>query len=56
MVNIESYLSLFCLDHPDTNIIQVSDFIEWIFVTGNYIFQKFFQIYTTRRSLNAVIW
>ena len=54
MGNIESYIWLFCLDHPDTNIIQDSDFIEWIFVTGNNIFQKFLCI--TRRSLNAVIW
>ena len=54
MDNIESWL--FCLDHPDTNITEVSDFIEWIFVTGNYIFPKVLQIYTTRRSLNAVIW
>ena len=38
MDNIESYIWLFCLDHPDTNITQVSDFIEWIFVTGCYIF------------------
>ena len=38
MGNIESYISFFCLDHPDTNIIQVSDFIECIFVTGSYIF------------------
>ena len=37
MDNIESYIWLFCLDHPDTNITQDSDFIEWIFVTGNYI-------------------
>ena len=37
MDNIESYIWLFCLDHPDTNITQFSDFIKWIFVTGNYI-------------------
>ena len=42
MDNIESYIWLFCLDHPDTNITQVSDFIEWIFATGNYIFPKVF--------------
>ena len=42
MDNIESYIWLFCLDHPDTNIMQVSNFIEWIFVTGNHIFPKVF--------------
>ena len=42
MDNIESYIWLFWLDHPDTNITQVSDFIEWIFVTDNYIFPKVF--------------
>ena len=42
MDNIESYIWLFCLDHPDTNITQDSDFIKWIFVTGNYIFPKVF--------------
>ena len=47
MDNIESYIWLFSLDHPDTNITQDSDFIEWIFVTGNYIFPKVLQIYTT---------
>ena len=56
MDSIQSYIWLFCLDHPDTIITQVSDFIEWIFVTGDYILWKFLQIYTTRLSLNAVIW
>ena len=42
MDNIGSYIWLSCLDHPDTNIKQISDFIEWIFVTSNYIFPKVF--------------
>ena len=42
MDNIESYIWLFFLDHPETNTTQDSDFIEWIFVTGNYIFLKVF--------------
>ena len=42
MDNIESYIWLFCLEHPGTNITQVSDFLEWYFVAGNSIFQFFF--------------
>ena len=42
MDKIESYILLFCLDHPGTKITEVSDFIEWSFVPGNYIFLKFF--------------
>ena len=52
MDNIESYIWLFCLDHPDANITEVSDFIEWIFVTGNYIFPKGFYRYTP----HVVVW
>ena len=42
MDNSESYIWLFYLDHPDTKIIRVSNFIEGIFVTGNYIFPNVF--------------
>ena len=42
MDNIESYRWLFFLDHPDIKITQVSNFIEWIFVTDNYIFPNVF--------------
>ena len=56
MDNIESYIWLYCLDHPDTNITQVLDFIEWIMLLVIIFFQKFLQIYTKRRTLNAVIW
>ena len=54
MDNIESCIWLFCLDHPDTNITRVSNFIEWIFATGNYIFPKVFS--GIRRSSNVVIY
>ena len=56
MDNIESYIWLFCLDHPDTNITQVFDFSKWIMLLVITFFQKFLQIYSIRRSLNAVIW
>ena len=52
MDNIESYIWLFCLDHPDTNITRVSYFIEWIFVSGNYIFPKSFCRYIP----HVVVW
>ena len=43
MDNIESYIWLFCLDHPDTNITRVYNFMEWIFATGKIaFFQGFF--------------
>ena len=51
MDNIESYIWLFCLDHSDTNITQFPDFIEWIFVSGNYVFQKFY-----RYTPHVVVW
>ena len=46
MDNIESCIWFFCLDHSDTNITRVTNFIEWIFVTGNYIFYQSFYRYT----------
>ena len=57
MDNTESYIWWFCLDHPDTNITQVSDFIsnEFLLLVITFL-QKFLQVYTTCRSLNAIIW
>ena len=52
----ESYIWLFCLDHPNTNITRVSFFIVCIFVTDSYMFyQKFLLTYATGHGLNAVI-